>query len=336
MKQNLYQQKINSLSGDVNSLKLQISSTEGKISELDNTISKLPSRISALRKMNYLIQTNMENDQSKAADKWAEIGSSVKAESSSRASTLKMELNSLERDISNRRISAAYDISSLTGLDIRINTLRTLVYDYNSRIEKEITPLTSILTPLHQAVIDAEEVVKLTSAASFQWMEKESPVVATHAKDMNEKIEGILTITNLRILYETEKEIVLKKTLFIVTEKKIQRTTTLDKPIGTVKSITKGNVGLLAGAGLFIEFKDGSNELKLDTKSDEADRVIRLYSLITSGQIDDDLKKTTTTAPKETEKKIVSCPKCGAPYTSEVYRGQQTVKCQYCGTSITV
>jgi DNA-directed RNA polymerase subunit RPC12/RpoP len=92
----------------------------------------------------------------------------------------------------------------------------------------------------------------------------------------------------------------------------------------------------LAGAGLYIEFKQGDPQLKLDTKNDEADRAVKFYGLITSGQIDEELSKLKLEAPKTVEKRIISCPKCGAPYTDEIYRGQLTLQCKYCGTTITV
>ncbi len=49
---------------------------------------------------------------------------------------------------------------------------------------------------------------------------------------------------------------------------------------------------------------------------------------------DEDLEKLGK-APKE-EAKVIVCPRCGAPYTDEVYKGQVTVNCRYCGSSIAV
>ena len=335
-RRNLYQQKINALIGELNGLKQQISGVEGKISRVEGSILNLPSRIAAVRQMNYQIQTNFEGDQRSAAERWANIGPAIKMEVSSGTANLRPQLDTLEREINSRRLSASYDLSGLSGIDFKINAIRILVWDFSSRIDKEMVQLDGILSPLLDGVAVAEEVVKIIAAASFQWKEGETPVVAVHAKDMNAKVEGLLTLTNQRIIYEAEKEIVLKKTFFIVTEKKIERTTVLEKPIGSVKTITKGRVGLLAGAGLFVEFKQGDSELKLDTKSEEADRVIKFYSLITSGKIDEELNKLRPSEAKTVEKRIVSCPKCGAPYTDEVYRGQLTVQCKYCSTAISI
>jgi vacuolar-type H+-ATPase subunit I/STV1 len=336
VRQNLYQQKINGMLNEVNSLRGQLSEAENKVNRVDETISKLPVRISSLRQMNYKIQTNLEGDQLSAAERWAAKGPAIKSEVSSKAATMKMQLSSLEGDINTRRMSSSFDLSGLTGLDVRLNTVKVLVYDFSTRINGEMAQIESILTPLEDGIATAEEVVKLTSAASFQWKEGETPVVAVHAKDMNEKTEGVLTLTNQRIIYESEKEIVLKKTLFIATEKKKERTMILERPIGSVSKLTKGRVGLIAGAGLYIEFKQGDPQLKLDTKTEEADRVIKFHSLITSGQIDEELSKFKPTTQKTVEKRLVSCPKCGAPYTDEIYRGQLTVQCKYCNTTITV
>jgi len=319
---------------DLNSIKMQLNRAEGKVNSIDDTIEKLPARITSLRQMNYLLQTNFEEDQLKAANNWAMLGPSIKSEIASRAATLRSELSSLEMDINNSRMSSGFGMGGLSGFDVRLNTQRALVYDFSSRIQSGLVPIDSVLTPLEQGLASAESTVKLISSASFKWKDGETPVIAVPAKDMKGDVKGILTLTNQRIIYESEKEIVLKKTLFIVTEKRVERQTSLEKPIGSVDSITKGSVGFLAGAGLYVTFKQDDTQLKLDTTGEQADDVVRYYGLITSGQIDLDLNKVKPIDQKPAEKRVISCPTCGAPYTDEVYRGQQTVQCKYCGTRI--
>jgi len=78
------------------------------------------------------------------------------------------------------------------------------------------------------------------SVGLIQWTENECPVVAVNAKDMNKDVDGVLTLTNHRIILESVKEIVLKKTLFIATEKKKVREVAFEGPVGSVKSLIKG------------------------------------------------------------------------------------------------
>jgi hypothetical protein len=306
---------------------------ESRVSKIDNSISQLPARITSIRQMNYLMQKNLEEEQLKAASMWATKGSSIKSDVTSRAATLKAEILSLESDIHASRASS-YDVARLNYLSSRLNAQRSLAYNFSSMVQSELVPINNILTPIEKGLADAESTVKLTSSASYQWKEGETPIIAIQAKEMNEDLNGILTLTNQRIIFENEREIVLKKTFFIVTEKKIERQVSVEKPIGAVSKISKGNVVFFAGSGLYIDFKQDNTQLKLDTQDEDADQLIKYYNLITSGQIDDDVSKTKTERQAPTEKHIISCPYCGAPYTDEIYRGQLTVQCKYCNTRI--
>jgi hypothetical protein len=183
----------------------------------------------------------------------------------------------------------------------------------------------------------AESTVTLVSQASFPWMERETPIIATKVKDLNNNLDGILTLTNLRFILEHEKEIVLKKRLFIVTEKKNVREVALQKPIGMVTRLTKGKVGLLKGSGLFVEFapESGIPEMKFDTKGHEADWMAQRYNYIISGQADEELVTVTPeSTPEQKAPQLVACHVCSAPYKEQIYRGQTSVTCQYCGAVI--
>ena len=335
-RQNEYQMRIISMLNEVNSIKMLFNDAESRISKIDNTISQLPARIKSIRDMNYLMQINLEDEQLKAADMWATTGPYIKSDVNNNAASLRAEISSLERDISSRRSTSTYDVNALTQVSSRINTQRSLAYNFSSIVQSKLNPINSILTSIERGLEEAENTVKLTSSASFQWKEGETPVISLPAKEMNEDLNGILTLTNQRIIYENEKEVVLKKTLFFVTEKKIERQVSIEKPIGAVSRISKGQVGFFEGSGLFIEFKQDDTQLKLDTNDADADILIKYYNLITSGQIDDEIGKTKTEVEKPAETRIISCPYCGAPYTDEIYRGQTTVQCKYCNTRISI
>jgi DNA-directed RNA polymerase subunit RPC12/RpoP len=330
------QQRILMLLAEISSIKMLLSDSESKVSSIDEVISKLPSRISSLRQSNYLLQTNLEEDQLKAADSWAMLEPSIKADVLGRTAALKTEFSSLEREVYAYRASSSYGGGNLSSLNQRISTQRAQVNSLNSRVQSELVKINSILTPIEKNLTAAESTVNFTSSASFKWMEGETPVIAISAKDMNEGVDGILTLTNQRILYEKEKETVVNKFLFIVTEKKNERQTSIVKPIGAVSSMSKGQVGFFEGEGLYIEFKQDNTSLKLDTSSDEANELIKFYNMIISGQIDEDLDGKKPVDKTPVAKRLITCPNCGAPYTDEIYRGQQTVQCKYCNARITL
>jgi len=90
-----------------------------------------------------------------------------------------------------------------------------------------------------------------------------------------------------------------------------------------------------------VRFKPDSNEqeVQFDVEGWEADLVGRFFDYIINGEADKDiaaLKGTTGTAPTAPTSQLVYCPRCSAPYTREIFKGQKTVQCQYCGTQIVV
>ena len=94
---------------------------------------------------------------------------------------------------------------------------------------------------------------------------------------------------------------------------------------------------MLKGSGVFVEFtpESGISEIKFDTKGHEADWMVQSYNDIVTGKVDEELANATpeSTSDQETVQ-LVACPICGAPYTEEIYRGQTSVSCQYCGAVI--
>jgi hypothetical protein len=193
-----------------------------------------------------------------------------------------------------------------------------------------------MLSPIVKGVVSAEATVNRLNGASFKWSQGETPVISIPAKNMKEKVDGVLTLTNQRLIYEETKEVVMKKVLLWATEKKTERRVLLEKPIGAVSKITIGRVGLLEGEGLYIDFKQGQDQLVVDAYAEDANEAVRLFNHISMGQIDIELAKNKPIDEEPAEKRLITCPFCSAPYRDEVYRGQLTVQCKYCGTSINI
>jgi hypothetical protein len=328
--------KLDSLGNEVSSLSQQLNEIESRVYGLDDRINRLPVRIDQIRKMNYRILTYLEKDQAAVSERWSAVGPGLKESVRSQAALLRPEVRALETEVSMRRMDTVYDLSRLGGIEIRLATLRIKVSDLDGSVTGTLGETGKKLESIEQDVSIAESTLNKIASASFPWKEGECPVLAIDAKDMKNDVEGVITMTNMRFLYESEKEVVLKKRLFIATEKKKVRELVIDQPVGIVDNITKGRVGLLAGQGLYIAFKpqSGLGEMKFDTKGNEADWTIRFYNLIASGQAEQEISATPGVPPPKPMTGLLVCPRCGAPYTDEVYRGQTSVQCRYCGAVI--
>jgi hypothetical protein len=202
-----------------------------------------------------------------------------------------------------------------------------------------MSPLEKRFQAIDKDLRKAESTVSIVSQASFPWENDESPIVAAKVKDLNKDLEGFLTLTNHRFIFENEKEIVLKKVLFVVTEKKTVRETVIQKPIGMVNKLVQGKVGFLRGSGFFVEFasESGIPEMKLDTSGQEVEWIVESYNYIISGRAEEELAALTPETIANLEKlQLVVCSVCAAPYREKIYRGQTSVNFGYCGAIIAI
>jgi DNA-directed RNA polymerase subunit RPC12/RpoP len=334
----MYMSRLDSINGQALFLRRQLSDIERRVYNLDEALNRLPSRVQMIRKMNYKIMSNLEKDVAALSERWPTVKQSARDIVNVNVPAISSELSGLEAEIAVRRADTSYDVAHLASAEVKASTLGVRVSDLNSKVSSALGDVGNRLQTLDQDVDIAERTVNLAANASFPWKQDESPILSINAKDMKKDTDGIITFTNQRFIFESDKEVVLKKMLFIATEKKRVRETVIEKPIGMVDTVTKGRVGLLAGQGLYISFKpqSGLPEMKLDTKGSDADQALRFYQFISTGQADQELSALEGTKPEEKISIPVVCPRCGAPYSDEIYRGQTSVQCKYCGTTIPI
>ena len=337
-KQQAYTNRLNAISNQVSSLMQLLNGMNRNVTNIDGSLNRLPTRIQQIRKMNYCVMINLEKDVASLSEEWSTIKPNVSSIITSAVSALASEGRIFEGELAQRRFNPNSDVSQLTNLGMRVSTLQARVSDLSSRVSGTTGATLSKLNSLEKDVGVAERTLNLIFNPSFKWKEGESPILSIQAKDLINDVKGILSLTSQRFLYESEKEVVLKKTLFIATQKKKVRETAVDKPIGMIDSIVKGRVGILAGQGLYITFKpnNGQQEMKFDTSGEDADLVLHFQNFISNGGADQELDVTESSKKDESQHAPIVCSKCGAPYTEEIYRGQTSLICKYCSTSIPV
>jgi len=209
-----------------------------------------------------------------------------------------------------------------------------------SKVTGPLNELTASVNAVDRDLKIAEKTVELFALANFPLKQEESPVLAIEGKIMKgDKSDGTLYFTNQRFVFEARKEVVLEKKFFIATKKKTERIVQIDQPIGALQEISKGRVGLIAWTGIYIRFKPERQleEIPFDVKGWEADVIGRFFGYVMGGEADRDIAAIKGTSIKVAPTiQLVRCSRCSAPYTREVYKGQTSVQCEYCGTQIVV
>jgi DNA-directed RNA polymerase subunit RPC12/RpoP len=337
--------RLRSIESDLSSAFAAISDLEGKIAYIDSSAASLPSRLATVRGRGYAAMGHLEKSIDIFTKKWMEASPTIKQAFYSSVQPLTAQIRILQSDANRLRMeinrgNTAFCWGLAGRLSMEASTLRARVATETARLNASLGEFLGSISAIDRDLKVAEKTIELFSVASFQLRPDESPVLAIEGKIMTkEKCDGTLYFTNQRFVFEGKREVVLEKKLFIATKKKMERTVLIEQPIGALQEISKGRVGLIAWTGVYIRFKPGvqMEETPFDVKDWEADVITRFFQYIIGGEADRDIAAVKGVAPKEAPTiKVVRCPHCGAPYTKEIYKGQTSVQCEYCGTAIII
>jgi DNA-directed RNA polymerase subunit RPC12/RpoP len=315
---------------DLNSLSFRTRNLPERVNQLDNDINMIQSRIQKIRSSRYHSQKGLDQVSQDLARTWGNSSPSIRSYSQEQSSQLVRRQNSLEA-----QVDGAGSLSELLALGVLISDLTRDLGSAENSISGQMDDYRAQYQTLDRDLRVAEETVANLANTVIAWKNNEHPVLAVKVQDMTNDKQGVLTLTNLRILFEEVGEEVIRRNLLFATEKKTVREVLLDQPIGSIEVIEKGRVGFFKGAGLYIRFKPqtGLDELKIDTSGDEDDQIIHFYNYIVSGEAERELGPIEETQEDHVP---VVCPTCSAPYQEEILRGQTSVKCIYCGSVIKV
>jgi DNA-directed RNA polymerase subunit RPC12/RpoP len=337
--------QVRSIENDLASASGAIASVESRIASIEGSMAVLPSRLASVRGRGYAAMDHLEKSLELLSQKWAEVSPLVKQAFASNVQPMTGQIRAVREEVQRLRAeinrgSIASSHSFAIRLVTEASSLRSRTIAEAEKVASPLRAIESGIGPLDRDLKIAETTVALFSQAGFPLKPSESPVLAIEGKSMSgEKAEGTLYFTNQRFIFEAQKEVVLEKKLFIVTKKRTDRVVMIEQPIGALREITKGRVGLLAWTGIYIRFKPGVRvqETPFDVKGWEADVIGRFFTYIIGGEADADIARVRGVIQESVPTiRVARCAHCGAPYTREIYKGQTSVQCEYCGTSILI
>ena len=337
--------KLRSIESELTDASRAISGAESEVSSLDASIGSLATRLAGVRGRGYAALGHLDKTVDLLSKKWAEVAPAVRQSVANNLQPLGNQIRGLQTEAQTLRgqidannFSAAQSLAGRLAGDA--SSVRSRATGEAAQALAPAKDLAGALGAVDRDLKIAETTLGLFAQAAFPMKQQETPVLAIEAKLMEgEKCHGTLYFTNQRIVYEGQKEVVLEKKLFIVTKKRIDRVVMVERPVGAVQAITKGRVGLIAGTGVYVQFKPeiGIAVTPYDVKGWEADVITRFFKYITGGEAERDIAATRgVTAPAAPVIRLARCPACGAPHSGEIYQGQTSVKCEYCGSNVAI
>ncbi len=337
--------QISSLQSRLNSLEdeTRLTKVRDAVEALQTIINGLGQQISGLRSRGYVFGRDLETRAANFSSQWTQAAPNVTNQIDQQSNRLQAALAPLrtrtnELAAASNGISAAQNI--LNQLDPQVASLESQVSAAESQIHSMVDGLQNQVSDFDGQLKKIDWMLTQLAEASFRLLATEAGVMAVKAvwvkggKEQKDDPDGVLYLTDQRLIFEEKEEVAKEKVLFIATKKEKVQKLLLNAPVTTVESITTSKQGLLKnedhieirfGAGAPVE----SAHFHIWQPCDEWQALINRAK---SKDFDNDRAVAIDAAAAAKVKAAPSqCPNCGGNINQVVLRGQDSIKCEFCG-----
>jgi ribosomal protein S27E len=209
-------------------------------------------------------------------------------------------------------------------------------------MEAMYRPLQQNVEQTRQQIEEIRKVLDQIDEAGFELYPAEDPVAICRARYIEreeEGPEGILYLTDERLIFERKEKVATKKFLFITTEKQTVQDLIFAVPIGQVEQAKASDQRKLLSRKEMLELvfapEADLNSATLRLLDAENEEWAALIGRVKSGEIakerthpkDEAIVEAAQAAPTK-------CTTCGATLAVPIVRGMREITCEYCGTVI--
>ena len=234
--------------------RVRLNDALGAVSDLNTTVTGLPQRIAALRTRGYVFEKDMESQSQAMVASWALLYPNLQAQINQQTAMLIGSLRPIEMQMPQLSALVASPAAA-GGLLGTVQSSVSMLEDKISAAEKTVSGMYDQFGDqvMHFTVHldEIEYMVTQVSEATFQLLPTEAGIAAVKAvwckvgKEQKSDPEGVLYLTDQRILFEQKEEIVTKKVLFVATEKQKVQQLQFECPVSMVEKTDASKQGLL-------------------------------------------------------------------------------------------
>jgi predicted nucleic acid-binding Zn-ribbon protein len=236
--------------------------TEG-IARLDSSLKKLMELLESARSEGYHFQPDLEQVAYHSMSQWEAVRPQLASNVQQQAMGLQNQILAINPLV--QSVNRVLAVPSAATPQIRnaqnqvnclleqISTIESSLESSYSEIETQVSSASQRLTRIHWAMDQLSE-------AKFKLQNGEELVMAVPNRwdqEGKDDPEGILYLTNKRLVFERKEKVATKKVLFITTASELVHEVQIDQPLGNVRSVQPENRGLFGHQDfLLVEFAD--------------------------------------------------------------------------------
>ena len=265
------------------------------LDNLDSEIKHALDLLESARDKRYRYQKDLDDLASRTAAGWeavqAEVRAAVEREAAgfrSNLAPLNDQVDKLNARLNNPTMAASYlqaTETSVNGFLADVNASRREIQARYSELESNTYQLTTRLTTIHWF---------LDQLAESKWTLESGEAIVRGVKcrwdrSGDDDPEGILFLSNRRLVFERKEKVATKKVLFITTEKELVQELLFDEKNENIKSVKAQSKGLFGHQDfLEVDFGGSLGKLSLHLEGQASDEWANLIEQVMSGRIEED------------------------------------------------
>ena len=323
--------------------KVNFTSLRDEASDLDTKIANFPMRIQKVRERKYAFCKVLESQAFEYQKQWAARRGQIQSQITMQSNSLQAQLRPLESRV------AALSLGSTPAITVK--TIMNEVDSFETKVSSAESSLRELFDSLNQEFgkssrqVDLiEKALDLSESASFGFLPGECVYMTTKAvwtrdsREDKEDPDGILFLTDHRLLFEQREEIAKKKVLFVTTEREKVQKLQFETPVVVIENIKATKQGLFKNED-WLEFQlpSGSfaREVKLHLDGGDCNQWQQMINRIKSGEVEAERAlEIDAQAVEKARSAPARCPSCGGAITKPVLRGMDSITCDFCGAVI--
>jgi hypothetical protein len=327
---------------------LLLTSINDDIGDIDAAVAALPGNLENIRARGYVFKSYLEKKVETLTAQWQETRPRVAQAVETQQRSLQTDATNVQNTL-NRRQSASLALTSLEG---KVNAAQSSLRGMYDNLDDNINQT-------QQQIDDVSWTMQQAEQASYGFLPTEAPVEAVPANwkkpGDNDGVDGVLLLTDQRLLFEQKEEVATKKVLFITTEKQKIQALNWQIPVAQIEQAVGSKKGFMGkddfltvtcsrdgafqdanGSPLYVPGVGGKmTGMELHLKGETGEAWQGFIGRVKSKEIEKERTVPVDEAAVEAAAAApTKCPTCGATLNQTVLRGQTEMKCEFCGSVI--
>lgn len=320
-----------------------LANAKDALEDVAAVVNGLPAKLKEVRNRGYIFKGYLENKIGVLETQWADARPQVEKEIATQSTQLRGALRNAQTHMEALRKSQ----NSTT-----LRTAEGSVRDVTSKVSAAESAISGLYDTVRTNAQQTDYQIGQLSwlmdqvdEASVSWSATEKPVSGVKAKwwrDGEKKgPEGILYLSNERLLFEQKEEVATKKVLFVTTEKETLQEFLFEASVGLIEEVKASNKGF-GGHQDHLDFKFASGvdyaNAHFHIDGQDCEMWAATVNRVRSGEIEREMVLSEAEAVRmNAAAQALSaaptvCATCGATFSKPVTKGQKEITCEYCGS----